>query len=66
MEQYLYFGSLGLHERQYQVPNFIGLALNPAHDREMAHDLIAPRRRTCWSTCRWTKSLLCWTKFTAC
>ena len=30
MEQYLYFGSLGLHERQYQVPNFIGLALNPA------------------------------------
>ena len=42
MEQYLYFGSLGLHERQYQVPNFIGLALNPAHDREMAHDLIAP------------------------
>ena len=42
MEQYLYFGSLGLHERQYQVPNFIGLALNPAHDREIAHDLTAP------------------------
>jgi len=22
MEQYLYFGSLGLHERQFQIPNF--------------------------------------------
>ena len=38
MEKYLYFGSLGLHERQYQVPNFVGLALHPAHDREVAHD----------------------------
>lgn len=38
MEQYLYFGSLGLHERQYQVPNFIGLALEPKHDREVRHD----------------------------
>ena len=42
MEQYLYFGSLGLHERQYQVPNFVGLALTPAHAREIAHDLAAP------------------------
>lgn len=41
MEQYLYFGSLGLHERQYQVPNFIGLALEPAHEREMRHDATA-------------------------
>ena len=41
MEKYLYFGSLGLHERQYQVPNFVGLALHPAHDREMAHDATA-------------------------
>jgi SAM-dependent methyltransferase len=41
MEQYLYFGSLGQHERQYQVPNFIGLALEPAHDREIKHDLTA-------------------------
>lgn len=40
MEQYLYFGSLGPQERQYQVPNFIGLALNPAHDREMKHDAV--------------------------
>jgi SAM-dependent methyltransferase len=39
MEQYLYFGSLGLHERQYQIPNFIGLALEPAHAREVKHDL---------------------------
>jgi len=42
MEQYLYFGSLGLHERQYQIVNFIGLALQPAHDREMRHNLTDP------------------------
>ena len=42
MEQYLYFGSLGLHERQFQIPNFIGLALHPAHDREVKRDLAAP------------------------
>jgi SAM-dependent methyltransferase len=42
MEQYLYFGSLGLHERQYQIPNFIGLALQPAHDREIQHNLTDP------------------------
>jgi SAM-dependent methyltransferase len=41
MEQYLYFGSLGPHERQFQIPNFTGLALEPAHDREMKHDLAA-------------------------
>jgi SAM-dependent methyltransferase len=41
MEQYLYFGSLGPHERQYQIPNFTGLALEPAHDRERKHDLAA-------------------------
>ena len=41
MEQYLYYGSLGPHERQYAVPNFLGLALHPAHDREMAHDAVA-------------------------
>jgi SAM-dependent methyltransferase len=42
MEQYLYFGSLGLHERQYQIPNFIGLALQPAHDREIKHNFTDP------------------------
>ncbi|MEO8301442.1 MAG: class I SAM-dependent methyltransferase [Rhizomicrobium sp.] len=42
MEQYLYFGSLGLHERQYQIPNFTGLALQPAHDREIQHNLTDP------------------------
>jgi SAM-dependent methyltransferase len=42
MEQYLYFGSLGLHERQYQIPNFIGLALQPAHAREIQHNLADP------------------------
>ncbi len=39
MEPYLYFGSLGPHERQFQVPNFVGLALEPKHEREVRHDL---------------------------
>jgi SAM-dependent methyltransferase len=39
MEQYLYFGSLGLHEPQYAIANFTGLALNPAHEREIQHDV---------------------------
>ena len=42
MESYLYFGSLGQHERQFQTANFIGLALEPAHDREIKHDLAGP------------------------
>ncbi len=42
MEQYLYFGSLGPHERQYHVPQFVGLALAPAHDREIRHNLTEP------------------------
>jgi SAM-dependent methyltransferase len=42
MEPYLYFGSLGQHERQFQVPNFVGLALDPAHDREIKHNLTDP------------------------
>src|SRR6201991_5361233 len=42
MEPYLYFGSLGRHERQFQVPNFIGLTLDPAHDREIKHNLTDP------------------------
>ena len=42
MEPYLYFGSLGQHERQFQIPNFIGLALQPAHDREIKHNLADP------------------------
>jgi SAM-dependent methyltransferase len=42
MEQYLYFGSLGLHERQYQIANFIGLALQPVHDREIRHSFADP------------------------
>ena len=41
MERYLYYGSLGPHERQYRIPNFLGLALHPAHEREMAHDAVA-------------------------
>ncbi len=35
---YLYFGSLGKSERQYAIPNFIGLALYPSHDREIQHN----------------------------
>jgi len=42
MERYLYFGSLGPQERQYRVPQFVGLALNPVHDRELAHDALTP------------------------
>jgi SAM-dependent methyltransferase len=42
MEPYLYFGSLGQHERQFQVPNFTGLALEPAHARETKHNLTDP------------------------
>lgn len=42
MDRYLYFGSLGPHEPQYRIPNFIGLALEPAHDREMRHDALEP------------------------
>ena len=42
MEPYLYFGSLGQHERQFQIANFVGLALEPAHDREIKHDLTGP------------------------
>ena len=54
MDQYLYFGSLGLHERQYQIPNFIGLALEPAHDREI------------WSISPSTRCLSCWMRSTGC
>jgi SAM-dependent methyltransferase len=39
---YLYFGALGVAERQYRVPNFVGLALRPTHDREIAHDILEP------------------------
>jgi SAM-dependent methyltransferase len=35
---YLYFGNLGPEERQFQVPQFVGLALHPQHAREMRHD----------------------------
>jgi len=39
MEPYLYLGSLGPHERQFQIANFVGLALQPSHEREIKHDL---------------------------
>lgn len=40
MEQYLYFGNLGRAERQFQIPNFVGLALVPSHDREIKHNAL--------------------------
>jgi SAM-dependent methyltransferase len=40
MEHYLYFGNLGRAERQFQIPNFVGLALVPSHDREIAHNAL--------------------------
>ena len=38
MDKYLYYGNLGKVEEQYTIPNFIGLALFPNHDREIKHD----------------------------
>ncbi|PWB89535.1 hypothetical protein C5688_14825 [Methylocystis sp. MitZ-2018] len=40
MEYYLYFGALGRAERQFQIPNFVGLALSPSHDRELKHNAL--------------------------
>jgi len=39
---YLYFGNLGPFEKQYQIPHFIGLALQPNHKREMRHNALDP------------------------
>lgn len=39
---YLYFGSLGTNERQFKIPNFVGLALFPAHDREIKQNALDP------------------------
>ncbi len=39
---YLYFGSLKTDERQFKIPNFIGLALSPSHDREIKHNALDP------------------------
>ena len=41
-ETYLYYGGIGAHERQYQIPNFVGLALHPKGDREIKHDATDP------------------------
>lgn len=37
---YLYFGNLGPFEQQYRIPNFIGLALHPNHQREVQHNAL--------------------------
>ena len=38
----VYFGSLPVDEYQYRESDFIGLALNPSHERELKHDLHDP------------------------
>lgn len=37
-EKYLYYGNLPMTSPQYRTNKFIGLALNPTHDRERHHD----------------------------
>jgi SAM-dependent methyltransferase len=39
MDIYLYLGNLPMDEPQYKKGRFIGLALNPTHDREIMHDI---------------------------
>lgn len=36
--KYLYYGNIGTHEPQYKSGKFIGLALNPKHPLEFAHN----------------------------
>lgn len=40
--KYLYYGNLGKDEKQYEIRNFFGLALYPAHERELMHDATHP------------------------
>jgi SAM-dependent methyltransferase len=39
-EKYLYFGNLGTNEKQFQIKEFLGLALHPKHDREIKHNAL--------------------------
>jgi len=39
LTQYLYFGNLPVDEPQYRDSKFLGLALNPEHNREIRHDI---------------------------
>jgi SAM-dependent methyltransferase len=41
-EKYLYFGNLYPHERQYKNDKFVGLSLNPRHEREIKHNALDP------------------------
>ena len=38
----VYFGSLPVDEYQYSEADFVGLALQPSHERELQHDLHDP------------------------
>lgn len=40
MKKYLYYGNLGTNERQFQINEFLGLALYPKHDREIYHNAL--------------------------
>ena len=41
-ETYVYFGNLFPHEAQYRSGRFVGLALTPRFDRDIAHDARTP------------------------
>lgn len=41
-EHYLYLGNLLDYEPQFNNPRFLGLALSPAHDRDLQQDLYQP------------------------
>jgi len=39
-DPYLYFGNLFESERQFSIPNFVGLALQKRNNREISHNLL--------------------------
>jgi SAM-dependent methyltransferase len=39
-EKYLYYGNLSKNEKQFQIKEFLGLALYPRHDREIRHNAL--------------------------
>jgi SAM-dependent methyltransferase len=39
-EKYLYYGNLGVTEKQFQIEKFVGLALYPKNDREIKHNAL--------------------------
>jgi hypothetical protein len=39
-ERYLYYGNLFSNEPQFRISKFIGLAINPQHEREIRHNAL--------------------------